>query len=293
MRALIFGRSVADNNQEYVQEVVDTFSKAGFELFFFKPFFDQLPKLKFAAEGHLVDERILKKNEFDFVIALGGDGTILNAITLVQDSEIPMLGINLGRLGFLAGFEKKEISLAAFQIKSGAYILESRTMLQLDSNLPLFGNSKFALNDFTLLKTDHSSMIVIHTYIDGSFLNSYWADGLIVATPTGSTGYNLSCGGPIIFPGSGNFVITPVAPHNLNVRPLVLADKSVISFEVEGRSENFLCTLDSRFETVTPAHKISIRKCDFNVNLVKPLGMNFLKTLRGKFAWGSDTRNLY
>ena len=154
-----------------------------------------------------------------------------------------------------------------------------------------FGEARFALNDFTLHKSDTSSMVTIHTYINGDFLNSYWADGIILSTPTGSTGYSLSCGGPIVFPNSGNFVITPVAPHNLSMRPIVISDKSVISFEIEGRADNFLATLDSRSEHVTAQHQLAVRKCDFSTRLVQLNNMSFLRTLHEKLAWGKDSRN--
>ena len=171
------------------------------------------------------------------------------------------------------------------------YSLEERGSIYLESNFPLFDETPFALNDCTLLKRDTSSMITVHTYINGAYLNSYWADGIIVATPTGSTGYSLSCGGPVIFPDSGNFVITPVAPHNLNVRPIVISDDSIVSFEIEGRAENFLCTLDSRFEMVTAAHQLAVRKNDFKLKLVQLYDVGFLETIRNKLAWGVDTRN--
>jgi NAD+ kinase len=231
----------------------------------------------------------LKK--FDFLIALGGDGTILSAITHVRESGVPILGINLGRLGFLASIEKKRIRDAVQLLAKGRYSIEERGLLYLESSMPLFGDTRFALNDFTILKRDTSSMITIHTYINGSYLNTYWADGIIVATPTGSTGYSLSCGGPIIFPNSNNFVITPVATHNLNVRPVVISDDSIISFDVEGRAENFLCTLDSRFETITSAHQLAVRKNDFSINLVQLHDYGFMDTMRDKLAWGQDSRN--
>ena len=232
----------------------------------------------------------LHKN-IDVVISMGGDGTMLRAVTLIADRQIPLLGINLGRLGFLASIEKKFIGQAITQLLKGMYHIEDRTMMYLETTAELFGNARFALNDFTLHKRDTSSMITIHTYINGDFLNSYWADGVIVSTPTGSTGYSLSCGGPIIFPNSGNFVITPVAPHNLNVRPIVISDTSVISFEIEGRSENFLCTLDSRFETVTSQHQLAVRKCDFTTRLVQLNNFSFLRTIHEKLTWGKDVRN--
>ena len=177
------------------------------------------------------------------------------------------------------------------KLLKGQYHIEDRTMLYLESEPKLFGTANYALNDFTLHKRDTSSMITIHTYINGDYLNSYWADGLIVSTPTGSTAYALSCGGPIIFPNSGNFVITPVAPHNLNVRPIVISDTSVISFDIEGRTKNYLCTLDSRFETITSEHQLAVRKCDFFTKLVMLHGHGFLKTLNEKLSWGSDQRN--
>jgi len=238
-------------------------------------------------EGY-IDFRMRK---FDYVITLGGDGTILNAITEVRDSKVPILGINLGRLGFLADIEKNQIRAAIKLLQKGRYRIDERQLLYLESNLPIHGDIPFALNDCTLLKRDTSSMITIHTYVNGAYLNSYWADGIIISTPTGSTGYSLSCGGPIIFPGSGNFIITPVAPHNLNVRPIVIPDTSVISFEVEGRTDNFLCTMDSRFETVTSDHQLAVRKCDFSINLIQLENQSFLKTIRGKLAWGVDNRN--
>ncbi|MFM8449161.1 MAG: NAD kinase, partial [Haliscomenobacter sp.] len=265
----------------------------GILAYVFRPLFEQIkdrvifPQDVGIFEGYI--DFSLKK--FDAFIALGGDGTILNAITHIRDAPIPVMGINLGRLGFLAGIEKTRIPEAIRLLVQGRYHLEERGLLYLESNLPLFGNIRFAMNDCTLLKRDTSSMITIHTYINGSYLNSYWADGIIVATPTGSTGYSLSCGGPIIFPDSHSFVLTPVAPHNLNIRPVVISDNSVISFEVEGRAENFLCTLDSRFESITSAHQLAVRKNDFNIRLIQFQDIGFMETIRNKLAWGVDTRN--
>jgi hypothetical protein len=176
-------------------------------------------------------------------------------------------------------------------IEQNNFSLDPRTLLSLDSSEMVFGDLNFALNDFTILKRDTSSMVTVHTYVNGEFLNSYWADGIIVATPTGSTGYSLSCGGPIIFPRSGNFVITPVAPHNLNVRPIVLSDDVVISFEIEGRTDNFLCTLDSRYSAIKSTCQLAIRKCTFKANILKPYDRNFLYMIREKLHWGIDSRN--
>lgn len=293
MRVVVYAYVLKDHDVPHIQRLFDALHEEGISVYVYGPFLDLLrDKVKFQKPVGEFDGYIdftLKK--FDFVIALGGDGTILSAITHVRESGVPILGINLGRLGFLASIEKKRIREAVQLLAKGRYSVEERNLLYLESNMPLFGDTRFALNDFTILKRDTSSMITIHTYINGAYLSTYWADGIIVATPTGSTGYSLSCGGPIIFPNSGNFVITPVATHNLNVRPVVISDDSIISFEVEGRAENFLCTLDSRFETITSAHQLAVRKNDFSVHLVQLHDYGFMETMRDKLAWGQDSRN--
>ncbi|HNF43329.1 MAG TPA: NAD kinase, partial [Ferruginibacter sp.] len=208
-----------------------------------------------------------------------------------KDSGIPILGINYGRLGFLANISREELHLAVQALVNRTYLLDKRTLLHLDANIPLFEDGPFALNEFTLHKKDSSPMIKIHTYLNGEFLNTYWADGLIVATPTGSTGYSLSCNGPVVFPDSGSLVITPVSPHNLNIRPIVVPDDNIVSFEVEGRTDGFLCTLDSRRVVVPKEIQLAVRKENFMVNLVRLNENNFLQTLRNKLSWGLDKRN--
>lgn len=293
MRVVVYAYVLKDHDVPHIQRLFDALHEEGISVYVYGPYLDLMrDKIKFQKPVGEFDGYIdftLKK--FDFVIALGGDGTILSAITHVRESGVPILGINLGRLGFLASIEKKRIRDAVQLLAKGRYSVEERGLLYLESNMPLFGDTRFALNDFTILKRDTSSMITIHTYINGSYLNTYWADGIIVATPTGSTGYSLSCGGPIIFPNSNNFVITPVATHNLNVRPVVISDDSIISFDVEGRAENFLCTLDSRFETISSAHQLAVRKNDFSINLVQLHDYGFMDTMRDKLAWGQDSRN--
>src|SRR5690349_10093672 len=227
----------------------------------------------------------------DVFISIGGDGTLLESLTYIGKSEIPILGINTGRLGFLATISKEETERSLAKLFDGAYSLDKRAVLKLQTNKDVFGKLNFGLNDFSVVKKDTSSMITIHTYIDGEFLNSYWADGIIVSTPTGSTGYSLSCGGPLIFPRSGNFVLTPVSPHNLTVRPIIVSDTSEISFQVDGRSKKFLVTLDSRIATVDNTVKLTIRKADFIVNLIQLEGHHYFKTLRQKLNWGLDIRN--
>lgn len=294
MQVVIFGTVAKEVDLPYIHQLFNVLNKHGINAYVYAPYlaelleFGELPASSIAPFESYLDFAVKK---IDFVITLGGDGTILKAITLIRDTEVPILGINLGRLGFLASIEKTKIETAIELLKRGMYAIHSRATLMVESNKPAFDDLPFALNDFTILKRDTSSMVTIHTYINGEYLNTYWADGIIVATPTGSTGYSLSCGGPILFPNSGNFVITPVAPHNLNVRPIVIDDQSVISFEIEGRTENFLATLDSRFETITQEYELAVRKGDFSVKLVQLQDASFLNTLRNKLNWGADRRN--
>lgn len=293
MQVVIYSQLLKEKDIPHIQELFDLLAEENFSTYVYGPYLEEIrPHLTFSKDVGVFESYLdFKLKRFDMVITLGGDGTILRAATIIKDSGIPILGINLGRLGFLARVEKTKLKETLHLLARGRFETEIRDMLYLESNLPLFGDTPFALNDFTLLKRDTSSMITIHTYINGAYLNSYWADGIIVSTPTGSTGYSLSCGGPIVFPGSGNFVITPVAPHNLNVRPIVISDDSIVSFEVEGRAENFLCTLDSRFETITSTHSLAVRKNNFGLQLVKLPGLNFMDTLRSKLNWGEDRRN--
>jgi NAD+ kinase len=228
----------------------------------------------------------------NFVFSIGGDGTLLDTVTYVGTRQIPILGINTGRLGFLATVAFDQIPIAIDSLYKGHFVIDERSLIRADSDQEIFDGINFGLNEFSILKTDTSSMIVVHTYIDGEYLNSYWADGLIIATPTGSTGYSLSCGGPVLLPQTNNFVISPVCPHNLNVRPLVVSDKSVISFEVEGRSNNFLVALDSRSKVVDVGMQLAVRRENFNARLVKINQVNFLSTLRTKLNWGLDKRNV-
>lgn len=227
----------------------------------------------------------------NFMFSIGGDGTLLDAITYVGVNEIPVLGINTGRLGFLATVTYDQIPAAINSLYHGHYTIEDRSLIRADIDQDVFEGVNYGLNEFSILKSHSSTMIVVHTYLDGEYLNSYWADGLIVATPTGSTGYSLSCGGPVLHPQTNNFVISPVCPHNLNVRPLVVSDTSVITFEVEGRSNNFLVSLDSRSKQVDASTKIAVRRENFNAKLVKIEQVNFLNTLRSKLNWGLDKRN--
>jgi NAD+ kinase len=218
-------------------------------------------------------------NKIDFLISLGGDGTMLDSVTLVRDKNIPIIGINFGRLGFLAGIGRNELTLAVDALLNGTYVVDKRTLIHLNANMPLFADTPFGLNEFAIHKRDTSPMIKIHTYLNGEFLNTYWCDGLIVATPTGSTGYSLSCNGPILFPESSSFVITPVAPHNLNVRSIVVADDNIISFEIEGRTEQIICALDARRVIVDMNIQLAVKKEKFKISLVRLNENDFLSTL--------------
>ncbi|HEY6082358.1 MAG TPA: NAD kinase, partial [Chitinophagaceae bacterium] len=229
--------------------------------------------------------------KIEFFISMGGDGTLLDTVCFVQDKNIPIIGINFGRLGFLASIGREEVGSVVDAVINRTFVIDKRTLMHLDANISLFEGLPYGLNEFTIHKKDTSAMIRIHTYLNGEFLNTYWADGLIVSTPTGSTGYSLSCGGPVIFPDAASFVITPVAPHNLNVRPIVVPDNNVISFEIEGRSDQFLCTLDSRMETVGRDVQLAVRKETFTLGIVRLNESNFLHTLRSKLLWGIDKRN--
>lgn len=229
--------------------------------------------------------------DVDLIFSLGGDGTLLETVTFVKGTEIPIMGINTGRLGFLSNTPSDHIVEAIDAVFNGFYELDKRTLIELESDRDIFKGMNYGLNEFAITKRDTSSMIVVHTYIDGEYLNSYWADGLIVATPTGSTGYSLSVGGPVVIPHSSNFIISPVSPHNLNVRPLVVSDDCVISFEIEGRSKNFLVSLDSRSKVVDATVQMAVKKCPHPVMLAALNGNNFLNTLRKKLNWGYDARN--
>lgn len=230
-------------------------------------------------------------DDISFMFTLGGDGTILEAITHIGAKEIPIIGINMGRLGFLATIGLEQIDYALIQIIEDKFTIDKRILIRLENGNELFDGAPFALNDFTILKKDTSSMIVVHTYVDNEFLNSYWADGLIIATPTGSTGYSLSCGGPLVLPQSSNFIVNPVSPHNLNVRPMVLGDNSVLSFKIDARVDNVLISLDSRSVTVPTKTELTIRKEGFHACLVKFDGYHPFDTLRKKLFWGQDVRN--
>ncbi|MEP7163476.1 MAG: NAD kinase [Ferruginibacter sp.] len=292
MKIAIYSRGIENNQLQDISLLIRELVSHGAEPVFYQDFFNQFysaisieGKYSTFNSGEDMDSSI------DCMISLGGDGTLLDTVTLVKDSGIPILGVNYGRLGFLANIGRGELHTAFDALANRKYVLDKRTLIHLDANIPLFGETPYALNEFSLHKKDTSPMIKIHTYLNGEFLNTYWADGLIVATPTGSTGYSLSCNGPVVFPDSASFVITPVAPHNLNIRPIIVPDNTIVSFEVEGRTDGFLCTMDSRREIVTKEIQLAVKKENFGINLIRLNENNFLQTLRSKLSWGLDKRN--
>lgn len=246
----------------------------------------------------IVEHKTFTANEgldstFDMFVSFGGDGTILRATTFVRDLGIPIVGVNTGRLGFLSTFKKEEVRKVVTEFISGSYRVVDRSLVEVtaDFDIPEFNTMNFALNEVTVSRKDTTSMITVETFLDDEYLTSYWADGLIISTPTGSTGYSLSCGGPVIVPSAKSLVLTPIAPHNLNARPLVISDDTVIRLKVSGREENHLVSLDSRIASIENGREITIRRADFTIKMIEYTSESFLKTLRNKLLWGEDRRN--
>lgn len=292
MRIAIYGRLLESANAPYIQELFDELTKRSIEVVVYRSFLPhlenkvRLPK-KIGEFKHHSDIN----GEIDYLLSLGGDGTLLDTVPLIRDSNIPVMGINLGRLGFLSGVGKDLIPQAIQALEAQTFSLDKKDLVHVEANVPLFEGANFGLNEFSIHKRDIASMVVIHASLDGQYLNSYWCDGLIVATPTGSTAYSLSCGGPVIVPNASNFVITPVAPHHLNVRPVVVPDSSTITLELEGHQDSFLCSLDSRSAVIDSSYTITIEKESFSLQLIRLKESDFLSALRNKLLWGFDKRN--
>jgi len=292
MLVALYNRTFEEQDVPMLKHILLLLEQHKIQTVFYRDFYLALQQhVSFSATPRLFTGKKDLPPHTDMLFSLGGDGTMLDAVSFVGNSNIPLIGINLGRLGFLAAIPEEELEGAMLSLIRGSYSLEKRSLIHLDSSVPLFDDATYALNEFTLHRKDSSSMIKIHTYLNGEFLNTYWADGLIVATPTGSTGYSLSCGGPVVFPQASSFVITPVAPHNLNTRSIIVPDDNVISFEVEGRTEQVLCTLDARTESVNIGVQLAVKRESFTISLVRPDEHNFLKTIRQKLYWGIDRRN--
>jgi len=291
MRIGIHGKDSQQKSTRFIERVLEYLASNKSEIWVSSKFLKQVGKpltTKFKLKAFDFGDNL---RHLDFFLSLGGDGTLLESVTYIGRTEVPIVGINTGRLGFLATISRDETETALRNLFAGRFTLDTRSLLKLSSSPKLFGTLNFALNDFTIMKKDTSSMITVHVHVDGELLNSYWADGIILSTPTGSTGYSLSCGGPLLYPRAQSFIITPVSPHNLGTRPIVLSDASEISFRVEGRSKKFLVSLDSRFETVDESVKLKIQKERFSVKLVELPGHHYFNTLRQKLNWGLDIRN--
>jgi len=292
MKVAIYSRVIDDDQYSKVQQLLDELAKENIQPVIYKPFYEMIQSaVRFSDKTTVFSDSGDLTDAIDFLISLDSDGTLLDTMTLMRDKNIPVLGINFDRLGFLASIGSKELHIAVQSLVKRTILIDKRSLIHLDASKPLFGDVPYGLNEFAIHKTDTSPMIKIHTYLNGEFLNTYWADGVIVATPTGSTGYSLSCNGPVVFPESSSFVITPVAPHNLNVRPIIVPDDNIISFEIEGRTDHFICALDSRKELVDKKVQLAVRNESFTLSLVRLNENNFLQTLRNKLSWGLDTRN--
>lgn len=292
MNIAIYGRTFTQHKANDVQAIFDVISKFDAKCIIYEPYLKYLRKeLNLKSDFETFSSRHELKGKADFMLSIGGDGTLLDTVSLIHDSLIPVIGINIGRLGFLSSVFIEELPHTLDCLAKHHYVLDPRSMLRLDTSNNLFGENNIALNDLVIQNKQTSSMMTVDTYLNGEYLNSYWADGLIISTPTGSTGYSLSCGGPIMMPQAESFILTPIAPHNLNVRPVIVSDKNVISLEVKGRSESFLATLDSRSETFEGVVQLAVKKEDFPLNLIRLSNENFLTTLRKKLNWGLDKRN--
>jgi NAD+ kinase len=290
MTIAVYARSTKDNLPIYVEQLSRLFQKEKVKLIIFKEYYEFL---KSEYNFNIELQTFTNANELskaNYLISLGGDGTMLETVALVRKSGIPVLGVNTGRLGFLATVNKDDLEKAAMMLLNSRFTLDKRVLIELSGCENCFGDVNYALNEFTVHKQESGAMIHIDTYVDGVFLNSYFADGLIVSTPTGSTAYSLSCGGPIMMPDSNNFIITPIAPHNLNVRPIIIPNKKEMSFKVSGRSDTFYVSLDSVTSPLKLNTEIKIKLADFKFNLINLEGQHFFGTLRNKLLWGIDKR---
>ncbi len=292
MKVAVYGKSITEESRPFIEGFHQELIDVNAQVIVFNSL-DTFIKEKCNIEINyqtFEDHQTLIEFKPDYLVTIGGDGTILDAVTLVRDSGIPILGINTGRLGFLANVSKENIRNAMRALKSKAYVIDERNLIRVDSD-QMDLDLNFAMNEITVSRKDTTAMVTVKVWINDEFLNSYWADGLIVATPTGSTGYSLSCGGPIIMPGSQNFVITPIAPHNLNVRPFVIPNSYKLRLKVEGREPQFLVSLDSRIYTLDAGSEIELKLENFKIKMIETEAQSFTSTLRNKLLWGLDKRN--
>lgn len=291
MKIAAYGQIVHPDNAFLYFQFFDEMEKRNLEVFvennFYKILLENFPlinRYKVVVFSEL-NEKV------DFFFTFGGDGTILSAVTFIKDTEIPIVGINTGRLGFLASTQKKDFSCFLEDFFKGNYLLSERALLSVNISGNYNEEFPYALNEVVAIRKETTAMIMIDAYVDGKFLNTFWADGLIISTPTGSTGYSLSCGGPIISPQNTDFVITPISPHNLNVRPIIVEDNTEIQLIVNSRVPEYLLTLDSRLKTLSTQDKILIKKAPFKVKMLHRKDYSYFQILREKLLWGEDSRN--
>ncbi len=292
MKIALFGKNIHNDSIDYLKLLVEKLDQTGIAIMVYEPYYKNITKhIHFSNPVEVFTDHTQIYQNVDFLLSIGGDGTLLDTITLVRDSGVPILGINLGRLGFLASIHKEMIIPAISAMIEGNYTLDKRTLIKIETENNLFGAYNYALNEMTVYKKNPHAMLTIKVFVNNDFLNAYWADGLIIATPTGSTAYSLSCGGPIITPDSQNFIITPISSHNLTVRPIVIPDNSLIKIQVESRDNDFYVSLDSRSLIVPSITELTVKKEDFQIHLVKMNNQNFFSTIRHKLLWGNDARN--
>ena len=290
MKIALFGKTIAPENGEYMRQLFKELADNEVDIVVYQPFADIVAA--FIPQGLHYDVFTSHDDlKADLLFSIGGDGTILDTVPFVLDSGIPVAGINMGRLGFLSGISKNEIAMAVKSVITRDYAVEQRTLLELVSPEKVFDDVKYALNELNVIRNPEHSLLAIKVFVDDVYLNTYWGDGILLATPTGSTAYSLSAGGPIIAPNAKNFVITPIATHNLTVRPVVIPDDSTIRIQVEGREKKFVFSMDSRSCTLDTSVQLEVRKADFCLNLVRMRGEDFFSTIRNKLMWGKDNRN--
>ena len=293
MKIAIYAQIYESEALDYVLELLDECKNVGAEVFIESDFYTQLSASRQITSYSTFDREVGLDPSFEMFVSFGGDGTILRAITYIRDLGIPIVGVNTGRLGFLSTLKKEEVRRVVTEFVSGAYSIVERSLVEVnaDFDIPEFRDMNYALNEVSVSRKDTTSMITVETHLNNEYLTSYWADGLIVATPTGSTGYSLSCGGPVIMPGVQSLVITPIAPHNLNARPLVISDDTIIRLKVSGREVNHLVSLDSRIATIENGKEITVKRAAFTIKMIAYTSESFLETIRNKLLWGQDKRN--
>lgn len=291
MRIAIYGRPSPSNRCDEAKQIFSQLDALGIEYIVHQEYYDSLRNFVNFPEKCATFSLGLKEKSVDYLVSIGGDGTFLESLPYVVKSGIPVVGINTGKLGFLSLVPKGDIKPAINALRDKKFTIQTRSLLRLETTGSVFGENNYALNEVCVQRKDTSTMVTVHAYINGELLNSYWADGLIIATPTGSTAYSLSCSGPILLPEDSSFIITPIAPHNLNVRPVVIPDSCVITLKVQGRTPTYLVSLDSRSVPMDSSTELTIRKESFGVKIVELPDYSFAKTLRAKLSWGKDIRN--